>query len=71
MREVLVRAMIGASKDEVFAATARALGHACTGEHVEGRMAKAVGRLLATHTLVEGVGSLVLRDKMTRLWKSA
>lgn len=58
----VVRAMVGASKDEVITATARAFGYARTGEHVEGRMAKAVLRLLATSRLVERVGSLVLPD---------
>lgn len=58
----VVRAMVGASKDEVIIATARAFGYARTGQHVEGRMANAVDRLLATHRLVERVGSLVLRD---------
>lgn len=58
----VVRAMVGASKDEAVTATARAFGYARTGQHVEGRMAKAVDRLLATHRLVERVGSLVLCD---------
>jgi hypothetical protein len=58
----VVRAMVGASKDEVVTATARAFGYARTGQHVEGRMATAVDRLLATHGLVERVGSLVLPD---------
>lgn len=58
----VVRAMVGAAKDEVITATARAFGYARTGEHVEGRMRKAVDRLLAAGTLVERVGSLVLRD---------
>jgi len=58
----VVRAMVGASKDEVITATARAFGYARTGQHVEGRMAKAVDRLLATQRLLERVGSLVLRD---------
>lgn len=58
----VVRAMVGASKDEVIIATARAFGYDRTGQHVEGRMASAVDRLLVTHRLVERVGSLVLRD---------
>jgi hypothetical protein len=58
----VVRAIVGASKDEVIIATARAFGYARTGQHVEGRMANAVDRLLATHRLVERVGSLVLHD---------
>jgi hypothetical protein len=58
----VVRAMVGASKDEVVTATARAFGYARNGQHVEGRMASAVDRLLAKHRLVERVGSLVLPD---------
>lgn len=58
----VVRAMVGASKDEVITATARAFGYARTGQHVEGRMANAVDRLLARRRLVERVGSLVLQD---------
>lgn len=58
----VVRAMVGATKNEVITATARAFGYARTGEHVEGRMRKAVDRLLAAGTLVARVGSLVLRD---------
>jgi len=58
----VVRAMVGAAKDEVITATARAFGYARTGEHVEGRMSKGVDRLLATQRLVERVGSLVVRD---------
>lgn len=58
----VVRAMVGASKNEVITATARAFGYARTGQHVEERMANAVDRLLATHRLVERVGSLVLGD---------
>lgn len=58
----VVRSMVGAPKDEVITATARAFGYARTGEQVEGRVARAVGRLLATRTLVERLGSLVLGD---------
>jgi len=58
----VVRAMVGASREEVITATARAFGYARTGQHVEERMAMAVDRLLARHRLVERVGSLVLPD---------
>jgi hypothetical protein len=58
----VVRAIVGASKDEVITATARAFGYARTGHHVEGRMAQAIDRLLATRRLIERVGSLVLGD---------
>ena len=58
----VVRAMVGATKGEVITATARAFGYARSVEHLEGRMRAAVDRLLAAGTLVERVGSLVLRD---------
>jgi len=56
----VVRAMVGASKDEVIITTARAFGYARTGQQVEGRIADVVNWLLATHRLAERVGSLVL-----------
>jgi len=58
----VVRAMVGASKDDVITTTARAFGYARTGHHVEGRMAQAIDRLLAARRLIERVGSLVLGD---------
>jgi very-short-patch-repair endonuclease/DNA polymerase III delta prime subunit len=58
----IVRAMVGASKRDVIIATARAFGYARTGEVVEGRVTKAVDRLLETGTLTERVGSLVVPD---------
>ena len=54
-----VRAMVGASRDEVILATARAFGYARTGHHVEARMAHAVDVLLAKGRLVDRMGSLV------------
>ena len=58
----VVRAMVGAKREEAIIATARALGYARTGNHVEGRMSGAVDRLLATGTLKDRLGSLVLAD---------
>lgn len=58
----VVRAMVGAPKDEVIVATARAFGYARTGHHVEGRVAQVVDQMVAKKRLVESVGSLVLRD---------
>jgi hypothetical protein len=58
----VIRAIVGATRDEAVRATARAFGYARTGELVETRIRKVVDRLVAEGTLVERVGSLVLRD---------
>ena len=57
---MVVTATVGAKRDETVIAAARALGYARTGNHVEDRMSSAVDRLLATGTLKERLGSLVL-----------
>ena len=57
---MVVSAMVGAKRDEAIMAAARAFGYARTGNHVEDRMSSAVDRLLATGTLKERLGSLVL-----------
>lgn len=58
----VVRAMVGASKDDVIIATARAFGYARTGQQVEGRIANVINWLIAKQRLTERVGSLVLPD---------
>jgi hypothetical protein len=57
----VVTAAVGAKREETVIAAARALGYARTGTHVEDRMSRAVDQLLATGTLKERLGSLVLR----------
>ncbi|MFH1023654.1 MAG: DUF3320 domain-containing protein [Planctomycetota bacterium] len=58
----VVRAMVGATKNEVVTTTARALGYARISDHIEKRICKSVDRLIETRKLVERVGSLVLCD---------
>ncbi|MDP1794988.1 MAG: DUF3320 domain-containing protein, partial [Acidimicrobiales bacterium] len=56
----VVCAMVGASRADAIVATARSLGYARTGEHVERRLLGALERLVAAGSLVERLGSLVL-----------
>jgi len=58
----VVTAMVGATKEEVVIATARAFGYARTGSLVEDRISGAVDRLLAAGRLKDRLGSLVLAN---------
>jgi very-short-patch-repair endonuclease len=55
----VVRGLIGAPRDDVVVATARAFGYARTGGIVDSRLGLVIGELLRSGALVERLGSLV------------
>jgi hypothetical protein len=56
----VVRATYGAARADAITATARALGFARLGEHVETRISSALDRSLAAGEVVERMGTIVV-----------